>query len=386
VKPKVSKLRALNILRAAAISMVLLAAMLLGSLPPMAHAAPATTDPGWATDSSYSISFLGRDGNGGSDRYRVTLSWGASFFAVGAESMPLVPAEHAVNLVMDGYRTAFPGRPLEDIQPGDSFDFTVPTGTLVCTQWQQKGSTIEYKSLRGDRLTMHSDPQSPLLYLLLRAEAPNSAEAKVNQNSDLKPAPLAQALYGNGDPGFKPDFLQLTRAQTIITRGTETVTVDLSQNHLDDLQSLRAGAQSGGKTEDGMDVYLFRSDQQAQPLFRIEDAIGDRTDPTGLPATIRVYYYKDGEVRTYQMASDTVFLSDRQPKNDVWSKVFADYGKLDPSPTRWDIGQPENDAQAQELNKVGIVVLRYQPKEAPPGNFFTHILDQVFAMMKRKSN
>ncbi len=360
-----------------------MALLLMMFVPAPAVADQGSTD-GWTTDPTFTIAFVGRDGPSNSDDYLVTMDWGGSFFAIAAESMPLVPTDQAVNIILNGYKRTFPGRDPKDVQPGDSFDFFVPSGTLVATQWRTSGSTVEYRSLRGDRLTIYSDPESPILYRLVKAGSPNSAEVKINQNADLKPPMLAQALYGQGDPNFKPDFLQLTRAKDLIQQNADTVTVDLTRKHLDDLQELKGSAKYGGKTDTGMDIYWFPPGESAQPLFRIDDAVGDKTDLSGMPSLIRVYYYKNGTVRTYQLASDAVMLSSRQPPNAAWAKVYQDYGKVNPVPTQWDIGQPEQDAQAQELNKLGIAVLRFSPKPQPQGNFFTQLLDLVMGLMKRK--
>ena len=55
--------------------------------------------------------------------------------------------------------------------------------------------------------------------------------------------------------------------------------LDRYQGYLDDFRDLRATAEQSGKTEDGMDTYLFKSDNASQPLFRVDDGIGDNTDP-----------------------------------------------------------------------------------------------------------
>ena len=356
--------------------------LLVQALPEPARADPSTD--GWTSDPSFTITLLGRDGPDNTEHYLVTIGWGGTFFGVASESMPLVPADQAVNIVLDGYRRTFPGRPQEDVQPGDSFDFYVPAGTLVATQWRRSGGTVQYRSLQGDVLTTYSDPNSLLVYSLVRATSPNQAEIKINLLADLKPEALARAVYGRGDPTFKPDFLQLTRAKALIQSGADTATVDLTRRHLDDLQELKGDAEQGGKTNSGMDIYWFRGDDEAQALFRIDDAVGDQTDLSGMPSLMRVYYYKDGTVRTYRRAGDVAMLSGRQPQNDAWSKVYQEYGKSDPIPTRWEIGQPEQDAQAQELGKLGVVVLRYQPKPPPPSNFFTSLLDLLMGLMKRK--
>ena len=67
-------------------------------------------------------------------------------------------------------------------------------------------------------------------------------------------------------------------------------------------------------------------------------------------------------------------------------QVFAEYGKVNLAPTQWEIGQPEDSASAQEFRQLGIVVLRYEPKDPPKANFFTQFLDWLMALMKRKQS
>lgn len=349
-------------------------------------AAAFDLDDGWQGNPSYSIAYLGRNGPDNTDRYQATAGWGATFFAMSAETMPLMDTQQAVDLMIDSYRAAFPDRPPEDLQPGDSFPFEVPAGTPVCTQWRQSGSAREYRSLRGDSLHIHLDFRDPISYRLVRAESRNTAEIKINLLSYPLPAQLAAALYGAEEPGFTPDFFQVARARDILRNSREVVTIDTTRRFIDDLRDTRDGAERGGTTETGLDVYWFRSEEVAQPLFRIDDGIGDATDLSAVGSPIRVYYYKDGTVRTYQRAEDTTFLSGRQPRSDEWSKVYEEYGRTDPLPTRWEIGQPEQDATAEELGRLGVAVLRYQPREPPQGNFFTRLLDALIAMMKREQS
>lgn len=351
-----------------------------------AQSAPPAAADGWQSDKSFSLSFLGRDGAQGPDRYHVIFGYGASFFGIAVNSMPLLPAEQSVRILMDGYGTAFPGRPAQDVQPDDGFDFLVPLGTIVSSEWKKSGSTIEYRSLRGDDLVVYSDPKSLVSYRLSRVEDPTRAEVVINKDAELRSLDLARAVYGAGNPNFKPDVLQVARASKAISEGQTSISVDTTKAYLDDFPQIRGSAEPGGKTADGLDIYWFRSDQVAQPLFRVDDAVGQTTDPSGLPSLMRVYYYKNGVVRTYQRAQDTVMLSGRQPRNDEWAQVYADYGKLDPAPNHWENAQFETDAAAQELNQLGIVVLRYEPKDAPKSNLFTQFLDWLMGLMKRKQS
>ena len=362
---------------------IALSALLAAPTPAAGFAVAA--DDGWRSSPSYGISFLGRDGPNGTDHYLVSVGWGASFFEIAVESMPLVPVQDAVTVLMDGFQTTYPDRPPEGLKPGDVFDLYVASGTLVCSEWRQRGSAREFRSLRCDHLTIYTDPRSPVSYRLARAENPNLAEVMVNHETKLEPYELARALYGRDDPGFKPDFLQVLHANEVIERKTTLVDVDLARRHLDDFREIRESGEPGGKSEDGLDIYWFRSGQAAQPLFRVDDGIGDGIDPSAFPPLIRVYYYKDGVVRVYQRAGDTMFLRDRQPRNDRWQRVFSEYRGGQPAPERWEVGQPEQDQFARQLNELGITVLRYRPKPARSSNFLTQFLDTLMALMNRES-
>ncbi len=363
----------------------LLALLAFAPLAPVGRAAPASGEE-WISNRSYRIDLLGRDGPNGTDHYRVTLDWGATFFGIAVETMPLVPPEKAVSLLMDGYRGTFPGRPVEDIQPGDVFDFYVPPGTLVCTRWRQRGNAMEYQSLRGDNLVVYIDPLHPIKYRLARVEDPTRQEVMVNHEVDLEPDELAKSIFGRDDPEFKPDYLQIQRAKDIIANRTTTVLINTARTHIDDFLEIKGSGKAGGETEDGLQIYWFSSGETAQSIFRVDDGIRDQTDPKAFPSPSRVYYYKDGVVRTYQRVDDVALLSGRQPNSEAWAKVYAEWGQLAPPPTRWELGQPEQDVQAEELNKLGIAVLRFQPKQPPRGNFLTQLLETLLSMMKRKES
>ncbi len=366
-----------------------IAAVLLLALQ-LPGAATAQTTPqssdGWESDSTYSISFLGRDTPQGPDRYHVVFGYGATFFGTAVDAMPLLPADQAVSILTSGYQAAYPGRSPQNAQPGDEFDIHVPLGTIVSTQWKKGQGTIEYRSLRGDDLLLYTNPNSVISYRLTRVEDLGHAEVALNRDMETDSVSLARAVYGGGDPNFAPDVLQVARARKAIQDKENSITVDLTRSYLDDFPAIRDQAEKGGTTQSGLQIYWFRSDQVAQPLFRVDDGIGQATDPANLPSVMRVYYYKDGVVRTYMRAEDTVMLSGRQPQNSEWAQVFAEYGKVNLAPTQWEIGQPEDSASAQEFRQLGIVVLRYEPKDPPKANFFTQFLDWLMALMKRKQS
>lgn len=351
----------------------------------VAQTVPKPTD-GWQSDPTYSISFIARETAQGPDSYHVVFGNGATFFGTAVNSMPLLPADQAVSILMNGHQATYPDRPPQDVQPGDEFDIQVPLGTIVSTQWRKGHGTIEYRSLRGDDLVLSTDPNSLINYRLTRVEDPTHAEVVINRDMETDSASLARTVYGGSDPSFAPDVLQVARAAKAIQSNESSITVDLTQSYLDDFPAIRDQGEKGGVTQAGLQIYWFRSDQAAQPLFRVDDGIGQATDPAKLPSLMRVYYYKDGTVRTYQRAEDTVLLSSRQPQNGEWAQVFAQYGKVDPAPTQWEVGQPEDSAVAQELKQLGIVVLRYEPKSPPKANLFTQFLDWLMALMKRKQS
>ena len=351
----------------------------------VAQSVPTPTG-GWQSDSTFSISFLTRDTPQGPDRYHVVFGYGATFFGTAVNAMPLLTAEQAVSILIAGHQSAYPDRPPQNVQPGDEFDIQVPVGTIVSAQWRRISGAIEYRSLRGDDLVLYTNPNSVVSYRLTRVEDPTHAEVALNRDMETTSASLARAVYGGNDPNFAPDILQVARAGKAIRGSENSITVDLTQSYMDDFPAIRAQAEKGGTTQGGLQIYWIRSDQVAQPLFRVDDGMGQATDPTSLPSLMRVYYYKDGTVRTYQRAEDTVMLRGRQPQNGEWAQVFAQYGKVAPAPTQWEVGQPEDSATAQELKQLGIVVLRYEPKPAPKGNLFTQFLDWLMALMKRKQS
>lgn len=367
-----------------------LAAVLLALALGLPGSAAAQTPPapagGWQSDASFSMTFRGTDTPQGPDRYHVVFGDGATFFGTAVNSMPLLPADQALSILTKGFQAAYPNRALQDLQPGDEFDFLVPLGTIVSTQWKKSAGTIEYRSLRGDDLTLYTNPNSLISHRLIRVEDPTHAEVAINMDIPTNSAELAKAVYGGGNPGFSPDVLQVARAGKAIQANQGSISVDLTKSYLDDFPAIREKGENGGTTPGGLRIYWFRSDQIAQPLFRVDDGMGQSTDPSNLPSVMRVYYYKNGVVRVYQRAEDTVLLSGRQPQDSAWAQVFAQYGGVNPAPTQWEIGQPEDSAAAQELRQVGIAVLRYEPKDAPKANLFTQFLDWLMALMKRKQS
>jgi hypothetical protein len=358
-----------------------LAILGIGPTTPAAHAQGVAEDA-WETNSFYGVTYLGRDEPTGTDRYEVAISWGATFFAIAVETMPLVPAEEAMDTLLGAFSEAYPTRRQGDIRPGDRFEFQVPVDTLVGVQWRSLRGAREFRSFHGDRLIMYTSYDSPLEYRLIRAESPGHAEMKIRRFPSPDTLDLAKAMYGMDDPDFRPDFLQLVRALRINQNGTELVTVDIRRPYLDDLRHLTGNQEPSGTSRSDLDTYWINTDEVAQPVFRVDDGIRDSINFSTVPSVMRVYYYKNGVVRTYQKVEDIAFVSDRQPRNGEWAAAFAEYGRAHPTPQRWGIGQPEQDSVASELRELGIQVLRFTPLEERRGNFLMDLLDAIMEWMK----
>lgn len=369
--------------RSAAVSIFLLLVLITPFVPAApVLAAPATT--GWTSPTAYTISYLGRDGAGGADHYQVQVGPGATLFAIGADSMPLLPTMQAYGLVTDAYQKAFPGHAPQDIQPGQVFSFSAPAGTFVSTRWRAQGTVTEYRSLLGDTLWLHSAANDPIAFRVIRASNPNQEEVAPNLAANATPYQLAQRIYGGTDPSFKPDFIQVWQAGQLIQGNELTVKINLTKKHLDSFQDIKGSAQLGGKTSSGAQIYWFRSGALASELFRVDDSIGNSTSLQGLPDVLRVYYYRDGTVEVYRKTGVTGFLSSQQPSDTEWAKAFTDFGGLQSPPTQWNLGQPDaTGATAQELSQMGITVLRYEPVQQFQGNAFTQLLNALFALMQR---
>ena len=86
--------------------------------------------------------------------------------------------------------------------------------------------------------------------------------------------------------------------------------------------------------------------------FSVDDGIRDSVDFSSVPSIMRVYYYKNGVVRTYQRVEDTVFLKGRQPKNNEWADVFAEYGLANPTPQRGSMASPSR-THCQRVAEAG---------------------------------
>lgn len=361
---------------------VLAAFVTAGPAASVASARPA--DQGaWETDPTFTLTYVGREDVSETDRYEVGASWGATFFGMAVEAMPLEPADEATRVLLDAFAAAYPSRAQADIRPGDRFEFRMPVGTFVAAQSRTIDVAREFRSFNGDHLVMYTKYDSPLEYRLVRADSPHLAEAKIRRYPTPDTYLLAQALYGKGDLEFKPDFLQIVRAMSLNLAETQLITIDTRRDHLDDLRQLTGNRDPDSSTEGGLDVYWIRPTETAQPTFRVDDGIRNSIDFSAVPRVMRVYYYKNGVVRTYQRSGDSLFLSGRQPSSSEWARAFEDYGRANLTPVLWGIGQPEEGPAAQELRDLGITVLRFNPKEEPPGNIFTSFIETLLSFIRR---
>ncbi|MBI4495246.1 MAG: hypothetical protein HY690_20925 [Chloroflexi bacterium] len=316
------------------------------------------------------IEFIEHDDAAQVDRYRVNIVPGSSLWEVATERLPLKALDEGHQLTFalleQNFHKTFPGRPITQVFPGESFGLEVPAGTFVAKETEYTPTEDRYTSFNGDRL-IHYSRDLYIVYRLMRKEKPNEAEVLLAGAQDLifvpdpDPAELAKQVYQVD----QPDFLQVRLLRDLLASGTPTprVTVDLEHRYLDDFRNYRARALRVEEGENGVKAYVFSEAQADVPFLRVEDGVGDELDPAAFPRLIRVEYYKDGTIRKMLMTQPGDILAVlRQPENAKWARL---YDKWD----RWveaDAGALEPFASA--VTSVGsllpgrILMLTYHPK------------------------
>lgn len=310
---------------------------------------------------------LGRDGSGQVDRYQVTLGAGATLWDLATTTLPLVALDQsdqqAYQLVLESFQRALPDRRPDALQPGDSFPLEVPAGTFVAEQGDHDGANVVYRSFQGDELTAYPR-QAALLYRLVRHDHPDQAEVRLGALAGSA-VDVARAIY-RVDP---PDFVQVRTVRAAQTDRSLHVIVDLKRRYLDDFRNYRERAT---RTESGggdMQVYVFAPDDRDNPFLRVEDAVGDQTDPSAFPRHVRLAFYRDGTVREYLITQpgDRLAALDT-PETARWRTILpkiADWqpGTVEPLPP---FAPAVNQAGA--LFPDRLLVLRFAPQvEQPPG-------------------
>jgi hypothetical protein len=279
---------------------------------------------------------LGKDDSGQVERYEVTLGRGATLWDLAQSVLPLLALDkgdqQAYQTVLTSFQQTFPSRSPNALQPGDSFVLEVPVGTFVSQQSGREGRNMTYSSYQGDQLTVYPRG-SPLLYRLVRHDQPDEAEVHLAGQTG-SPVDLARAIYGVDTP----DFVQVRVVRAALSDPSQPIVVDQNHPYLDDFRNYRDQATSVNTGSDGMQVYQFAADDQANPFERVEDVIGDATDPGAFPQLVRLAFYRDGSVRKYMITQPGDSLSPLNlPDTARWHQVLPDVvdwqtGTVEPLP------------------------------------------------------
>ena len=314
---------------------------------------------------AYEISLLGRDPERGVDRYQLSIGAGGSFWEVGVNHLPLVALEEgdlkAVEQVEQAWRARYPDRAPGELRPGDSFVLEVPAGSFVSRGFSRQGDRLVYESFAGDQLTTF--PRDPVIqYRLRRADDPDRAEVLIH-GGPASAVDEAKRVYDVDTP----DFLQVRTVRGALQERTTKLTVDLSRKYLDDFRLYRDRAVRVEDLPDRLKAYTFSRDDADIPFVRVDDGVGDETDPGSFPRLFRVAYYRDGTVRRYLVTESGDGLGTLvRPDSAAWNKVL-------PAWQEWQQGQAEAlPPFTPALNAAGvllpgrILVVAFRPRIVQP--------------------
>ncbi len=309
------------------------------------------------------ITPLGPDTGRGVDRYQMVVGPGGSFWELGVSHLPLLALEQgdlkAVTLIEQAWRAQYPGRTPNDVRPDDSFVLEVPNGTFVARSQVRQSDRLIFDSFGGDQLTTF--PRDPVIaYRLRRAGLEGRAEVLIN-GGQASAVEEARRIYDVDSP----DFLQVRTVRGALQERTTKITLDLTKKYLDDFRNYRDRAARVERTPDGLTAYAFDRTDQDNPLVRVEDAIGDETDPGNFPRLCRIAFYRDGTVRRYLITESGDSLATlSRPDNAAWTKVL-------PSWQEWLPGQAEAlppftpaISSAGVLLPGRILVIAYRPRSS----------------------
>jgi hypothetical protein len=316
---------------------------------------------------SAEITALGIDPARGVDRYQVVIGPGGSFWEVGVNHLPMTALEQgdakAVERIEQAWRAAHGDSAQTEVQPGDSFVIEVPAGTFVSRSYRREGDRLVYESFTGDILTTYPQDEA-IAYRLQRAATPGQAEVLVNA-SQASPEEEAKRIY-EVDP---PDFLQVRAVRGALQERSATLTVDLNRKYLDEFRLYRDRAARVEDGPDGLKTYWFDAAHSDIPFVRVDDAVGDLTDPGQFPRLFRMAYYRDGTVRKYVITEtgDSINALGR-PDSAEWTKIL-------PSWKDWLPGQAEalppftpalSGAGSLLPGRIMVVAFRPQAVQASP--------------------
>jgi hypothetical protein len=316
-------------------------------------------------EATYEISPLGTDPARRVDRYQVILGPGASLWELGFNRLPLVAIEQGeqkvVELIEQSFKAEYPDRGAQLVRVGDSFVLEVPTGTFVSKTIERKDDRVTFESYAGDQLTTF--PKDPTVqYRLKRASAPDRVEVMV-QGGQADPVDAAKKIYDVPDP----DFLQVRTVRGALQERTSKLQLDPNRRYLDEFRAVRSRAIRVEDTPQGLKAHSFSADDQDIPFVRVDDNVGDQTDPATFTRIFRIAYFRDGTVRKYlitEAGDSTGALA--QPQNELWRQVL-------PTWHEWLPGQAEAlppfapaIASSGALQPGRILVLAFRPRVTPP--------------------
>ena len=337
------------------IALLVLAALVTVVLPVPAIA---------AAQSTYEIGPLGTDAGRRVDRYQITLGPGASLWELGFNRLPLVAIEQGdqkvVELIEQSFRNEFPDRGPQLVRPGDSFVLEVPSGTFVSKAVNRQGDKVTFDSFAGDRLTTF--PKDPVVqYRLQRAGDFDHVEVSL-QGGQADPVEEAKKIYDVPNP----DFIQVRTVRGALAERTAKISVDANKKYLDEFRLYRDRAVRVEDTPQGLKAHYFSRDDADIPYVRVDDNVGDLTDPATFTRIFRIAYFRDGTVRKYVIteAGDSTGALAR-PEIEIWRSTL-------PTWQEWLPGQAEAlppfapaIASSGALQPGRILVLAFRPRIAP---------------------
>jgi len=313
---------------------------------------------------TYDISPIGSDPARRVDRYQITLGPGASLWDLGFNRLPMVAIEQGdqkvVELVEQAFRSEYPDRGPQLVKPGDSFVLEVSTGTFVSKTITRQADRVIFDSYAGDQLTTFPK-DTVVLYRLRRASAPDQIEVQI-QGSQTDAVDEAKKIYDVPDP----DFLQVRTVRGALQERTAKLTVDANRRYLDDFRAVRDRATRTEDTLEGLKAYYFDPNDQSIPYIRVDDNVGNLTDPATFTRIFRIAYHRDGTVRKYIIteAGDAVGALAR-PESEVWRRTLTTWQE-------WLPGQAEAlppfapaIASSGALQPGRILVLAFRPRVTP---------------------
>ncbi len=314
--------------------------------------------------SPYDISPLGNDPARRVDRYQITLGPGASLWDLGFNRLPLVAIEQGdqkvVELVEQAFRSAYPDRGPQLVKPEDTFVLEVPTDTFVSKNIDRQADRVIFESFAGDQLTTFPKDQV-VLYRLRRASAPDQIEVQI-QGGQADAVEEAKKIYDVPDP----DFIQVRTVRGALLERTAKLTIDPNRRYLDEFRAVRDRAVRVEDTAQGLKAYHFDPNDQSIPYVRVDDNVGNLTDPATFTRIFRIAYHRDGTVRKYVIteAGDAVGALGR-PESEIWRRTL-------PMWQEWLPGQAEAlppfapaIASSGALQPGRILVLAFRPRITP---------------------